>query len=130
MENLECDWIIHQVVGDDGESVFHTHGLYKHGMTELELKLSIESRQAMHMINSIAIYLIKNNIIIKDEYVDESNLFNCDIYFRRVKGVYGNGEQNIRIILPDPNFLFPWDDNCDEVYKAQLNEDDIVNSIF
>lgn len=130
MKNVKCDWIIHGVFGDEKEGmVYHTHGLNKYGMTELELNISINQKQAMEFINIIATYLIENNIIIKDEYIDEKNIFNCDIFFRRVKGIHGNGEQNIRIILPDQNFLFPWDDGCDEIFKNQIEESEIINTI-
>lgn len=126
MSDIKCDWIIHGVCSNGGV-VYHTHGLDKYGMTELELNLSINEKQAMNFINIIAKYLIENNIIIKNEYVDEKNIFNCDIYFRRVKGIYGDGEQNIRIILPDQDFLFPWDAGCDEPYCDQLKDNEIVD---
>lgn len=115
----EVDWIVHQVIGED-RVVYHTHGLDKHGLTELELNVPIETRQATYFINLIADHLIENNIVIKDEYVDEGNIFNCNVFFRRVKGIYGNGEENIRIIFPDENGLYPWDDDCLEPYKSQI----------
>lgn len=115
----KVDWIIHQVIGEEG-IVYHTHGLNRHGLTELELNLPIAPKQAQSYVNIIANYLVTNNIIIKDEYVDEKNIFNYNAFFKRVKGIYGNGEENIRIIFPDENGLYPWDNDCKEPYKSQI----------
>lgn len=128
MKGNKCDWIIHGVFDKD-KIVYHTHGLDKYGMTELELNMSLNQNQAMRFINLIAEHLIENNIIIKDEYVDEGNIFNCNIFFRRVKGIFGDGEENIRIILPDTNFLYPWDEGCEEGYKEQFSEEEAIQSL-
>ena len=45
------DWIIHGILEDDGSVSYHTHGLDKHEMLELELNLSMEGKQAMYFIN-------------------------------------------------------------------------------
>lgn len=118
------DWIIHGVFDNDNPDrgfVYHTHGLNKHdNRLELELNFPLNKKQAMQFINLIGLELINKNIIINEEYIDDCTIFNCPIHFKKVKGIYGDGEENIRIILPDPNMKFPWDEDCIEPYKSQI----------
>lgn len=121
MNKEKVDWVIHGVHQEDGGIVYHTHGLNEYGLMELELNLPLQLKRATHFINKIAIHLIENNIAIENEYMDEKNIFQCDIYFEKVKGIDGDGSDKIRVVLPDENFLFPWHEGCNETYKRQLN---------
>ena len=119
------DWIIHGILEDDGSVSYHTHGLDKHEMLELELNLSMEGKQAMYFINLIAYHFIENNIIVKEDYISD-DIFTCPVYFKKCKAKYtenkfGYKEDIIRIIFPDPNFLFPWEEGCHEEYAKQLD---------
>lgn len=115
----DIDWIIHGVCSD-GKIVYHTHGLDKHGLLELELNLSISKLRAMKFINLIAYHLVKNNIKIEEEYIDKKNIFTCDVYFKKVKGIHSDGQDCIRIILPDEDELWPWDEGCSKIFKYQI----------
>ena len=123
--DIKVDWIIHGVIEEDGSLSYHTHGLDKHGMLELELNFSLESKQAVSFINLIAYHFIKNNIIVKEDYISE-DIFTCPVYFKKLKAKhtenkFGYKTDIIRIIFQDPNFLFPWEEGCQEEYKKQLN---------
>lgn len=120
----EPDWVIRGIFDCDGSIVFHTEGLYKHNMLELELNLSINAQQAKYFINLIAIYLIENNIIIEEEAIIE-DIFTSPIFLKRCKAIYGEDNLGqradfLRIIFPDTNFKFPWEDGCEEMYKNQI----------
>lgn len=120
-KKIECDWIIHGVLdGKNDRIVYHTHGLSEfHDMIELELNLPIEQNQAKEFINFMAVYLIRNGLKIKENTKIEG-AFTCPIYLKRVKGIFGDGEENLRIIFPDEKFRFPWEEGCSERYSKQI----------
>lgn len=115
----EPTWIIHGVVGGPyGNVVYHTHGLDKLDSLELELNLPLNQQQAMGFINIIG-YAIANGRKLKNNDIIE-DLFSCKVFIKEVEGIYGEGEKNLRIVFPDPNFKFPWEDGCEEPYKSQI----------
>ncbi|EQB4340873.1 DUF4262 domain-containing protein [Clostridium botulinum] len=116
----EPTWIIHGVCDKDKDTVvYHTHGLEEYNSLELELNLSLEQKQAMRFLNLIGLK-IANGIGFKDGDSDNS-IFNCEVFFKEVDGIYRNGNRRmLRVILPDPNFKFPWENGCAEPYKSQL----------
>lgn len=126
-QKFKIDWIIHGVIDDEKDSIsYHTHGLDKHGMLELELKIDFEPKQANEFINLIAMHLIENKIIINEEDIIEG-IFNTPIYFKKMKAINTMNELGfktdvLRVVFQDPNFLFPWEDGCHPAYKAQLDK--------
>lgn len=122
-EIKEPTWVIHAVFDEEGEGesdlVYHTHGLNKYDSLELELNLPLENKIAMQFVNIIGLE-IANGRRLKDGDIVEG-LFNLPIAFRETKGIFSDSEEvNLRIILPDENGLFPWDDNCSPEYKKQI----------
>ena len=119
---VEVDWIIHQVF-DENTVAAHTHGLDKHNMLELEVKMPFKQEQMNEFINLIASELIKRNLIISEEYYDEGTIFTCPIYFKKTEPTFKTddfSEDVLRVVFPDPNMKFPWDEGCEELYKNQL----------
>lgn len=110
-------WIIH-AVPKDGKLVFHTHGLIEYDSLELELNLPLNQSQAMKFINIVGLG-IANGLNLKDGDFD-STLFSCQTAFKEVDGIHGDGERNLRIIFPDTNYTFPWEEGCQEPYKSQI----------
>ena len=126
-QKFKIDWIIHGIIDDEKDSIsYHTHGLDKHGMLELELKIDFEPKQANEFINLIAMHLIQNKIIIKEEAIVEK-IFNTPIYFKKMKAINTMNELGfktdvLRVVFQDPNFLFPWEEGCHPAYKSQLDK--------
>lgn len=113
------DWVVHGVIDDkNNRVVYHTHGLDKYGSLELELNLSVEQKVAMDILNSVGIEIAKGKKYI-DGDIDET-LLTCKIAFKKVKGIFGYGEMNLRVIVPDPNFKFPWEEGCQKEYINQI----------
>lgn len=113
-------WIIHGVCSGD-KVVYHTHGLKEYGSLELELNLSLNKAQGTQFLNIIGLH-IANGKVFNDGDFDET-IFTCKIAFKKLKGIYGDGEDNLRVIFPDTNFKFPWDEGCEEPYMSQIGEE-------
>jgi len=110
-------WIIHAVF-DENAMAFHTHGLDKYGSLELELNLPLDQKQGMTFVNLVGLE-IANGKKFKDGDIDNT-VFQCNITFREAKSIFGENEKILRIILPDENFKFPWEDGCSQPYKSQI----------
>jgi len=112
-------WMIHTVGDKYHPTISHTHGLCRGGHLELELNLPLIQKQAMDILNTIA-FEIANGKTFKDNDVDNT-LLTCSIVFKETKPVYGDEDDKVlRVILPDSNFVFPWEDGCEEPYKSQI----------
>ena len=109
-------WIIHGVCS--GDIVYHTHGLDKYNSLELELKLSLDKKQAMEFLNLIGLE-IANGKVFKDGDFNQT-IFTTQIAFKEVKGIYGEENPILRVIFPDTNLKFPWEIGCQEPYKSQI----------
>lgn len=125
MDNIgkDVDWIIHGVF--DNEDVdkfaFHTHGLdkYSNGY-ELELKLRVDNKAAMDIINIIG-YHIKNGMEIVENKAYK-DIFSADFYLIKTNPVFPHedNEEVYRIVLPDSNLLFPWNEGCGKGFCDQI----------
>ena len=118
-KKVEVDWIIHGVVYPEGV-IYHTHGLDKHGLKELELKLSLEKGLAQQIINLTALELINRGLKVETDYLIEK-VFNVPLYLKcDNKSVSHEDNNMIRIIIPDEKGLFPWDEGCNPDYIGQI----------
>lgn len=124
-EEMQNGFYIHNLVSDEGQFInCHTHGLLRNfGFIELEVrnpKLSIEiNRNILEStvgdIKYQSIPIPKNNSFIR------INKKLC--MFKLLKDDF---EMLIyRIIFPDDNGLYPWEDGCDPIYKTQFTESDM-----
>ncbi|MDF2879985.1 MAG: hypothetical protein K0R54_542 [Clostridiaceae bacterium] len=114
-------WIVHQVFDvpeANGGIVYHTHGLNEYDVLELELNLPLEPKQATQFINLIGLEIVNGKKFNDGDF--DQTIFSCKIAFKEVTGIQGNGEENLRIIFPDKNFKFPWEEGCNEPYKSQI----------
>ena len=111
-------WIIHGVYEEEG-IVYHTHGLKDYDSLELELNLSLPEDNAMIFLNIIGLR-IANGTIYQDNDV-ANDLFNLPIIFKEVEGISSDShERHLRVIFPDANGKFPWDDGCNPDYAKQI----------
>lgn len=114
----EPTWIIHNVF-DEEEMTHHTHGLDVYGSLELEINLSISPKNAGMILNILGLE-IANGKKFEDGEIDYS-IFKNGIAFRKVTSKFGDVVSDVlRVIIPDTNFKFPWDEGCQEPYASQL----------
>lgn len=111
-------WIV-RADCNSGKKVFSTEGLDIYGSLELELNLSINPQQATYFLNLIGME-IANGKIFKDGDFNDS-IFTCEVAFKEVIGIYGNGKKKLRVIFKDPNFKYPWEQGCQEPYRSQIS---------
>lgn len=117
-------WIIHHVC--DGQRMsYHTHGLDKYKSLELELNLMLEPTQAALFINLIGASISAGKRYRSGERVE--NIFTVPFYLFETLPIHESteGERVLRIIFCDPQFKFPWDQDCEERYQRQLSSMEI-----
>ena len=118
----EPTWMIHQVF-DEHSADYHTHGLNKYNSLELEINLPIEKELAMYILNEIGLEMANKKRELKDGDIIEE-IVNVKLAVVKTRGVRSDahkGEESVfRIILPDENLKFPWDEGCDAVFKKQI----------
>lgn len=130
------DWIIHFVADSachlcgDNHSHFkpnlcnyHTHGmreLYNH--PEFQIVLNIDFNAAGYLLNSLGLLVKEGRRFKAGETVSGIGL--CDLtLFEAVD----NGKPVLRVILPDPSYRLPNDENCDYPYNLQyLSTEDLM----
>lgn len=116
---MKTDWIIHTIIDDKtGKVSGHTHSLDKFGSPEIEINLNIRPGVLGQYLNLIADHIVNKGLQIEDGVKVES-VFNCPIYFFRVKSIQSDDEV-LRAIFPDENMNYPWDRDCSSEYKDQI----------
>lgn len=124
----ELNCIIHGVMAELTNTVYHTHLLETKADTlNLEICLNLPSEVARSIINNIADDIVDGKLKLKS-HTFINNYCNHSIYVVKCKPVYKDEEHSdvFRLIFPDINGLYPWDDNCEESYKEQMYARDIV----
>ena len=114
------DWNIHAVTGTymtDTLINLHTHGLKRHGLTDLSMIIdtrvcSVE--QAGTMINTVANMMVKGESFVPEiiHYIDKPDGTNdFKFYLKQCKCF---DEDSLRMIIPDKNGKFLWELKEDE----------------
>ena len=115
----DVDWVIHCIPDGIGGISYHTHGLKNYIKYELELNLPLELQVAQEFINLIAISLLRGDSDIYDGYKNNT-LFSCEVMYLAMYGVQHPEEKHYRIVFPDSKGYFPDNDNCEDIFKAQI----------
>ncbi len=109
-------WIIHNVAGTG----HHTHGLRENfDHPDLEVALNIP-RDTAHSVLAAAVENIKKGKRYEDGQKCGQVIDNVEVLFKKSKR---REREMLRIILPDPQGLFPGDPGCQEDYAAQLYQE-------
>ncbi len=121
---MKPTWIIHNVF-DEEKVTFHTHGLNEYGSLELELNLPLAPEQGMLFVNLVADTIAKGTKYRSGQFVE--GIFTTGLYLFETEAIHDSDDSTrvLRIIFPDPAFLFPWDNGCSMSYKAQLKAEEI-----
>lgn len=115
VNNDECSWFIHYVFDAfPGKGIdAHTHGLEDLGLYELQIVLPIPQNEAGNILNSLAFFQKNKNIKFEDGDCLKGFLYSGDIYFKKI-------DDQLRLIFPDDNLKYPWDDGCDTDFYNQI----------
>ena len=109
-------WIIHDVAGTG----CHTHGL-RENFDHLDLEVAFNMPgDTAHRVLAAAVKNIKKGKRYEDGQKCDQVIDNDEVLFIKSKR---RERQMLRIILPDPQGLFPGDPGCQEEYTAQLYQE-------
>lgn len=90
---------------------YFTKGLSQFGYLELMINLNL-NKELVNQIVEIIVNKINEGEQIKNKYLNIDEI-SCPLYIRE-------NENNLQIIFPDPFIKFPWESDCQELYKQQL----------
>jgi len=118
----EHGWFMHYVFEHHGElnglANIHTHGLkenFNHPDIQVVLPLPPE---VIHGVFSGIVEDVKNGRAFKPDVATKEVLQGYDVYFKEYTE---NGRKVLRLILPDPQGKFPFDEDCLDDYKSQFD---------
>lgn len=117
-------WVVHFVFESyegelNGMANIHTHGLKENfDHYDLQIVLPVKPELAHSVLSGIA-EAIKEGRTFKPEVLTKGVLRNFDVIFR----VYEEAEREVlRLFLPDPNGKLPFEEDCEEIYKRQMEK--------
>ena len=117
----KVDWIIHGVC--DGHRVnFHTHGMERYNHMDFQMVLPYPHQELCRIINTMGLRVqagerFKDGDLVAGIYED------CNVQLM----VYEETRRNVlRIIVPDKNNRFPYEQGCEYPYNLQLLPTDFL----
>ena len=115
-------FVIHNVFPSSDEEILwshHTHGLKENfNHMDLEIVLPIHPEMAGGLIHGM-VEQIKNGESFEDKLVSDRVIQNYNVQLVKVNS---ENRELLRIVLPDANGNFPSDEDCEDVYKNQLDD--------
>lgn len=126
----KIDWIIHLVANGaqceecgEVEQSFkpglcnaHTHGMNRYGHKDFQLVLRYPNEEMCRILNTLGL-AVQNGAKFKDgEYIN-GIYEDCAI---RLQSFWETDREVLRVIIPDKNNVFPYEESCEEKYKYQL----------
>lgn len=121
MEN-NINWIVHHVFGYDPSGNFannHTHGMEQYGHLDFQLVLNISPLIAQEILNNLGVRVRDGDRFKPGDMVD--NIITNYAVHLVLK--VDSERPVLRVLLPDPNGLFPGDKGCQEPYSLQEDVD-------
>lgn len=99
----------------DGFCNAKTEGMYKYNHPEFQLVICMEYKMILYTLNNLGLMVQSGRKFKDGDLVDE--LF--EGYQVQLKEVKEDGEQLLRILIPDANHKFPNDSDCQQIYSYQ-----------
>ena len=96
-------------------AIFHTIGMERYDHPDFQLVLNCDMGTACTILNTFGDYVRAGRRFNSDECV--SDIFNCDVHIKTFKH---NGRNVLRVIIPDGNFIYPDEEECDPGFCFQL----------
>ena len=96
-------------------AIFHTIGMERYDHPNFQLVLNCDMGTACTILNTFGDYVRAGRRFNSEECV--SDIFNCDVHIKTFKH---NGRNVLRVIIPDGNFIYPDEEECDPGFCFQL----------
>lgn len=90
---------------------FITEGFKNIINKELIINIPLDKEIVDYIIDKVY-EMVELNPVIENNS-SNSEILNCKIYFI-------HKEDNIIVVFPDVRMRYPWDENCEEMYKKQI----------
>lgn len=119
----ENKWVIHYITEDP--ICAHTHGLEKYLGNEVEISIPVNHQTAMMLLNTVGNEVVYGDYKLKLNHRN-FELFNMPVYFFELPSTLDKTKNILRLVIPDPNNKFPWDNDCDYYYQQQLSNEEII----
>lgn len=121
-------FVIHNVFPSSEEEILwshHTHGLKENfNHMDLEIVLPVNPNIAGAVIHGM-VELIKEGESFENKLISDKVIRDYDVQLVKTK----EGKREVlRIILPDKNGKFPSDEDCEDIYKNQLDDLNLLKS--
>lgn len=106
----------------------HTHGLMDVGYPEVGIKLGLDPDNVHRMLNVVAQKILKKEITCSDgTTLQLDELCTLPVTFKLLTEDL-TPSIILRIIFPDVNGRFPWDEGCNQEFKKQWSLEDELNN--
>ena len=96
-------------------AIFHTIGMERYDHPNFQLVLNCDMGTARTILNTFGDYVRAGRRFNSEECV--SDIFNCVVHIKTFKH---NGRNVLRVIIPDGNFIYPDEEECDPGFCFQL----------
>lgn len=120
----EHGWIVHYVFETEESSLnglanIHTHGLAENfGHPDIQVVLPI-SPETIHPVLHGLVHDIKEGKVFPANERSSEVLQGMDVFFAPYME---NDREVLRMYLPDPNGLLPFEEDCEEIYARQTEQ--------
>ncbi len=122
-------WMIHYVIDDTLPNSTYTDGLNEYDSLELEMTLPLCPEIAGRILNAIGLDIVEGKQYKSGDHSTDYLEGGYPIYFLETISVLCNDsgkDKILRVIIPDIHYKFPWDKDCADSYKKQLNGVEIL----
>lgn len=119
----EHGYIVHSVFPSEkdtsGKVSHHTHGLKENfNHMDLEIALAIHPNLARAVLGGVA-EQIKSGEVFEDKLMSDKIIQGYNVQLFKMKS---DNRELLRIVLPDENGKFPFEKDCMDGYKNQLDD--------
>jgi len=117
----KMDWVIHFIIdqyGPGGTVDNHTHGMEKYNHLDFQVVLNYKKEEVGRLLNTMG-HRVQNGERFKAGDMVKGLYLDCDV---RLDLFWANGRSVLRLIVPDPDNIFPEDPRCQAPYKYQTEK--------
>lgn len=116
-------WILRYVFETEDREFDGLANIYTEGLQEnfehMDIQVVIPySQQAIYPIVFHMVEMIKRGTVFAPETRSSEILDGADVYFRKFEY---RGKPILRMFIPDKNRFLPFEDECDQFFKKQLD---------
>lgn len=90
---------------------YETSGLDKYSSEELKINIPLDYKISEYILNQLSSSIMNGNKIKDGD--SNPDLLTTTIFFKKK-------DNTLIVVFPDVRMNYPWDENCDKMYKNQI----------